>query len=790
MSAMLLTILFSLSCIKSADSPLAKSGEYSIPGSWMGEVLELRGNWLALEGLRDYKDFENTSIDKFSIPIPSTGSVFRNNSDRKTVTLFLRIQSIDRNLDLSSISILTKRIWTAHKVYVNGNLIIQNGIVGPDSDSHSPRVKPILGSFSPSPVYDVLIQISNFTYINDGMLEPPLIGSSKHIYGKLYSRKIQDFVLIIFLLLIGLVNIGIFYANPRDKSSLVYAILILSGALHVPFSSGGDRNIIDAFPELSYFWVVRLEGIAMYSFIPLYLLFVRTAFKDEFPNIWLIIYAIPKAIAMIIGFSFSSIYFQVMELIIIYDLLASQVGIFALIKAVRNNKPQSKLFLFGFGFIGLCFILDYIRELGSLPIPPVLIYGFPVMTISHSLVLAYRVRFAFNKVEELTKNLQASNEFLEERVEERTQALSISMEQIRDANRLKDRFLSIVSHDIRSPLSGVSGALGFIIEDQEMDSDSQKEFLISSKKTIDALIRMTSEILAFARNQNTKILPTYDVIKPFRIWQETTDKFRGLIKDKQLTLVSDGDLETDCLADATLLGIVFTNLLSNAIKFSKNGGEIHYKSTLENFCLVVSIADDGIGLNEEVLANLFSYGLNRSSPGTKGEKGTGFGLPFTKELLDAQNIDIFAKSESGKGSIFELRFQIDRNCVMIIDENDEFRDRLKTILKSINENIFVISKEDGKIALEQLERIPIPVIITNYHLPGMNGTDLIYRTKEILKTFGITPKIAMFTSFTNTFDIEYKNISERAKSVGANLVLIKDIPDSDIRDALSNLLIK
>lgn len=780
-----------LSCQSQSEPFVARYGNLEIPIGWKGEARALEGEWIALEGIRDYEDFLDNYNETFAIQIPSTGSDFRQKTDRKAVTLFLHVDLPHSVPPFELLSLMTKRIWTAHRVFVNGHLIFENGTVAADPESHKPRVKPILGTFPYTKSFDIVVQISNFTFTNDGMVEAPILGKSESIFYKLYYRKFQDILLMVFVALFCVVNLGIYFANTRDRSPLVYAMLLSIGLFHIPFSAAGDRIILDVFPDLSYFFIVRWEAICLFSFIPLFFVFVHTAFPEELSRRWLAFYGGPKLLLAVASLVYAPWFFYLLQVALLYDLIACYWGYRALVYAVHNQRSNAKLFLFGFGVIGFCILMDFFREFGLLAVPSLALYGMPVMFFSHSIALVLRIRDAYSQIEVLTQNLQAGKEFLEVRVEERTHALRNALDQVKDTNRLKDRFLSIVSHDLRSPLAGVSGTLNLLIQDRGVDLDDQDEILQTAKKSIDNLIFMTSEILNYAKNQGMKILPTYSRTAVYPIWLDTVEKMRGLVLEKELVLQAEGDLLAESWIDPMLQGIVFSNLLSNAIKYTPPQGTICYRAEIHGNFLEVTIQDSGVGIAPGSIENLFHYDLNKSTPGMRGEKGTGFGLPFSKEILDAQNISVRVESQPGKGTAFQLSFQSQGECVLILDDNPGFRSRIGGIMRQIDPDIFIIEKEDGPSALLQLENLPIRLIATDYQMPGMNGLDFAFQAREILKSQNRTRTIlGMLTSWSSEEKTRYCELEEKARNMGLDFFISKSLSDFEIQETIRFFWVK
>ncbi|WP_167605630.1 ATP-binding protein [Maribellus sediminis] len=242
---------------------------------------------------------------------------------------------------------------------------------------------------------------------------------------------------------------------------------------------------------------------------------------------------------------------------------------------------------------------------------------------------------------------------------EREKQLQESELQLKELNASKDKFFSIIAHDLRSPLAGQKGVIDILLAEQdELDEKTKRDLLKSVQTSSNQLYVLLENLLKWALSQSgalnsvpTKfdLYSTYDaVIQRY----ETSARLKAIQLEDKLT---EGIV---VMADEQLTDTVLRNLVSNAIKFTQQGGKVSVHSEVvqqngKSFCKV-SVSDTGIGISPEVLEKLFKTGNSKSSNGTANEMGSGLGLLLCKEFVGIQGGEIWAESTVGKGSVFSF----------------------------------------------------------------------------------------------------------------------------------------
>jgi PAS domain S-box-containing protein len=236
-------------------------------------------------------------------------------------------------------------------------------------------------------------------------------------------------------------------------------------------------------------------------------------------------------------------------------------------------------------------------------------------------------------------------------------------EELLKMNAEKDKFFSIIAHDLRGPFNSFLGLTQIMSE--ELSGFTMLEiqhFAASMQKSADNLFRLLENLLEWARMQQGLIPfhPEYLHLQ-FTV-NESLDVKKESAKSKQIEILSSVSDDLKVFADTNMLQYIIRNLVSNAVKFTPRGGSISIAAKLTLDDLVeVSINDTGIGLNPVMIENLFKLDVNTSRKGTEGELSTGLGLILCKEFIEKNGGEMRVESEEGKGSTFFFTLAYGKN---------------------------------------------------------------------------------------------------------------------------------
>lgn len=227
-------------------------------------------------------------------------------------------------------------------------------------------------------------------------------------------------------------------------------------------------------------------------------------------------------------------------------------------------------------------------------------------------------------------------------------------ENAEEATILKDKFVSLVSHDLRSPLTGLQLILRMTKKEASAARLLELEnFIDIGLDSIKRMLELISNLLDAGRYSAGRINPRFVPVEVFNMVRTEIEAFYPIALSKGVKLSAAIPEKTVIYADTILLREVLQNLLSNAIKFCRTGDRVNiFLPELKPH--TIAVADTGIGIPSEMQKNIFKFEERSNRPGTAGEAGTGFGLPLSHNIMKAHGGDLRVESEVGKGSTFYI----------------------------------------------------------------------------------------------------------------------------------------
>lgn len=230
--------------------------------------------------------------------------------------------------------------------------------------------------------------------------------------------------------------------------------------------------------------------------------------------------------------------------------------------------------------------------------------------------------------------------------------LEISEAKLKESNDTKDKLFSLIAHDLRGPIGSIEAALNLISEEKDLGEDEKQRFLEQILKASKSANNLLENLLSWATSQleGVKLRPTLFFITT--IIDNNINLLAPNAQKKGIKFTIDVDEELYAYADVNSINMVLRNLISNAIKFTPNNGTIAISVQNNEKYLDIIIADNGVGMNKEVVENLFKSSTFYSSSGTNNEEGFGLGLILCKDFVSHNGGEISVKSVLGEGSEF------------------------------------------------------------------------------------------------------------------------------------------
>jgi signal transduction histidine kinase len=261
----------------------------------------------------------------------------------------------------------------------------------------------------------------------------------------------------------------------------------------------------------------------------------------------------------------------------------------------------------------------------------------------HSGELMARVRTHL-ELKRAREVLKISNEKLQQREQ-----------QLSELNATKDKFFSIIAHDLKSPFNGLISGTNYLIDFlDEMEKEQIKYFIQNINTLSKNAFSLLRNLLDWSMSQTGQISCYPEKVSMGGIISDVLTLLEINAKQKHILMVNEIKEHTFVYADVDMITAVIRNLIANALKYTEIGGEVRISSKDAGDFTEFSFSDNGIGIREEDFDKLFQMDVQFSKPGTAGEKGTGLGLILCKEFVERNRGKIWAESKFGKGSSFRF----------------------------------------------------------------------------------------------------------------------------------------
>ena len=372
-------------------------------------------------------------------------------------------------------------------------------------------------------------------------------------------------------------------------------------------------------------------------------------------------------------------------------------------------------------------------------------------------------------------------------------------EQLKENVETKNKFFSIIAHDLKSPFNSLIGLSDLLHQDMVDNEEEKKEIYKSINETAKEGYSLLENLLFWTRSQLGKI----DHNEEFFSLKDCISSIFTLLENnanlKNIELVNNADKDLKIWGDKNKIKTILRNLVSNSLKYSYSGTSIIIDAETKEHDIIISVQDFGIGLPEEMARNLFKMDDNNKRPGTNNEKGTGLGLLISREFVDHHNGHIWVESEKDKGSIFYVSLPLKKQKTEKYQgvESAEQTDSAEVkgadsqtvlVVEDVQVNFLLLQKMlqkmdfkveqavNGQEAVDYVENNKPALILMDINMPVLNGIEATSMIKERHPDI----PIIIQTAYTSN---ENKTNSEKA---GADGYLEKPIS----KDKLSQYLEK
>lgn len=548
------------------------------------------------------------------------------------------------------------------KLWIDKNLMFENGTPSPDAGKFKPRVKPESAVFlCREDTVTVTINVANYfdTYMA-GIDDHVLLGTEKQIT---YETKSKEYIYLIsfsILFILSFYHLTIYLVRKKEKLNLYFAAACF--IFSIQSFVIGEKPIYFFFPGLStvLYYKIWLSTLLVFPFLAM---FYRELFPDEISkNVIRSVQAVFGLNFLLVVFTKHSFYIALETYVLYFGFAIVLYLVYAMILAVKNKRPYS-------GFVLASMVIPFVTAINDIffgldwivtgyygPI------GFLFLIISHSLLVIARFTKAYEKVEVLSGDLIELNKTLEQKVKERTNELNRAYDDLKETNATTNKIYSIIAHDLKNIFQTLIGYSDLIAMDtQEADMGSIADDAKTVKKAAQKAYLFFENMLEWSSSQTGMIKYNPEKLFVKQMIVECIELLSMQAKIKKITFSISASNDAVVFADKRMLNTILRNLVSNAVKFTYKGGKITIKTELTGECVEVCIKDTGIGMDKETVERLFIMDRMKSQKGTASETGTGLGLLLTKEFIEANKGRLKVESEPEKGSSFYFSLPVYKN---------------------------------------------------------------------------------------------------------------------------------
>jgi PAS domain S-box-containing protein len=366
--------------------------------------------------------------------------------------------------------------------------------------------------------------------------------------------------------------------------------------------------------------------------------------------------------------------------------------------------------------------------------------------------------------------------------------LKKSAADLKELNETKDRFISIISHDLRTPFSSLIGFTDLLLTEKDIEEDKRTQYIEFIQESSKSMLSLVNSLLDWTRLQTGRYHFEPERINTKSIITKSIQILSGASIQKNITLINSLDKDFYIHADEGLILQVFNNLITNAIKFTKPGGTVRISANanIEKRQMEFSIQDNGIGIKKEDIEKLFKVDTKFTTDGTTGEKGSGLGLSLVHEIIRKHGGDIWVKSEKGQGATFTFSVPVASTSILLIDDIKTDRLLYAKLLKNLMPNYTILEAENGKQGLDIIKQSSPALVITDHKMPVMTGYDLV--TQLNISELRYKPPVIILSSDINKLvEAEYKDLGvEYIFQKPVNLTNFKTAIDRSLRKAFFN----
>ncbi len=367
-------------------------------------------------------------------------------------------------------------------------------------------------------------------------------------------------------------------------------------------------------------------------------------------------------------------------------------------------------------------------------------------------------------------------------IKENEEKFKNDVQHLREINKSKDRFISIVSHDLRAPFTSLLGFSEILLNENELSDEEKNEYLSYIYDASQNQLQLINYLLEWSRLQTGRIQMEPKRLNLRVVVSTCVASLIGNAIRKDIDVVQEIDNDIFIQADEKLISQAITNLISNAIKFTPRNKSVTITSAKFKLGTVeLIIKDEGRGIAEKDQEKVFKIDEKFTLEGTEGEKGSGLGLTLVKEIVDKHKGEIWFYSKVDEGTEFHITLPEAKNIILLVEDDESIMDLYNKSIQRALPNYEVIRSANGYEAMSIIMNCLPTIVITDHDMPLMNGYQLVEAIRKRDKNFAI-PIVVVSAQLDKELEKKYENM-------GVAKILYKPIQSEDFVKSLKELII-
>ncbi|MEK3712738.1 sensor histidine kinase [Paenibacillus sp. FSL R7-0333] len=569
-------------------------------------------------------------------------------------------------------------IFHAYKLWVNGELLAEVGVVDQDKEGMTPRLATKLVFFQPEgDTVELVMQVANFHHKRGGITKNIEMGGSNVLTVRTHLRISADMFITASLLVIGVYHLLLFMLRRKDRAPLYFGLFTVMFAIRSLLN--GELMLTQWLPHFPWELQFKLEYLILCLGGWIITMYFECIFPD-YVSRWFRYGSriVTGALCLVVVVTPALVYSRMLLLIGVVVVLHMVYLMVGLAHAAVRRMEGALIFLL-VSVVALATVInDFLYYNEWSPIGNSSPFGLLIFTVAQMLLLSSRFTRAATNEERIARELQEANlkltgmnANLEQIVLERTHALSaahedlrLSYERLLHSEEGRKKLLAYITHDLRMPLSSMLGYVEAVMD--RVKPESNEQYLKYIRDNTIRINRMIGELSFLSHLETGQVEYRMELVQVTKFLRGFYEQYELVVRDAGLDFDLDIGDTVDLGAglpvariDSQRLEQALFNLVSNAMKFTPGGGLVRLVLDVDEVndtrCVVISVQDSGMGIPPEQLEQIFDRNYRVDRPGLDmGVEGSGLGLAICREIVQAHGGSVRAESDGKTGSIFQV----------------------------------------------------------------------------------------------------------------------------------------